>query len=117
MLRPIEIAAGTNAHQRPGRLRRGAFAFAFHLWIVVRRAGFAPAAVIVLTTLQPVAAAQNPVLRHVLADGAQAAQHLPCAINIIDAPTPVPGAVVFLRFDQICEARVSPPDALRSKPM
>src|SRR5262249_55316661 len=43
----------------------------------------------------------NPVLRHVLPDGAQTTQDLPRPVNIIYAPPSVPGAIVFLGRNQI----------------
>src|ERR1022692_2601484 len=92
--RSIEIAARANSHQGPRSLRRRSFASALQRGIIVRRTCFAPTAVVVLATLQPIAPAQNPVLRHVLADGAQASQHLPRAINVVNAPAPIPRPVV-----------------------
>src|SRR4029450_3130270 len=74
---------------------------AFGHRVVVGLAYLPPAAVAVLTALEPLAPAQYPVLRHILADRAQAAQDLPGAVDIIDAPTAVPGTVVVLRVDQI----------------
>src|SRR5436309_16080358 len=100
---PIHLAAGANAHHRPCSLRSGTLADAFGPRIVVRRTGLAPAAVTVLAALQPVAPAQYPVLRHVLIDGAQTAQHLPRAITVIYAPAAVPGTVVLLRLNQIIQ--------------
>src|SRR5204863_6042992 len=101
--RPIEIAARTNAHDGPRRLRRRAFAFAFQCRVFVRNAGLAPTAVIVLAALQPIAPAQDPILGHVFADGAQTAEHLPGAVNIIHSPAPVPRAVVILGIDQVAD--------------
>ena len=89
---------------------------AFHRRIFVGGAGFAPAAIVVLAALQPIASAQNPVLRHVLADGAQTAQHLPGAVNVIHAPAAIPRAVVFLGLDQISNRashRLAVPDRSR----
>src|SRR4051812_21060011 len=54
----IEIAAGGDAHERPRSLRSGAFAFALQRWIVVRGARFPPAAIRILTALEPIASAQ-----------------------------------------------------------
>src|SRR5438045_4797446 len=51
--RSIQFAARTNTHYRPRSLRNGTLADAFGARIVISCAGLAPAAVIVLTTLQP----------------------------------------------------------------
>src|SRR5439155_24177554 len=101
---PIEVAARANPHYRPRCLRRCTVPDAFSRRIFVCRASFSPATVIVLATLQPVPSAQYPILRHVLADRAQAAQDLPRAIGVIDAPTAVPRTVIFLGLDQIFES-------------
>src|SRR5439155_18289539 len=47
----VKIAAGANPHKGPRGLRCGALPTAFGFRIVVRRAGFAPAAIRVLATL------------------------------------------------------------------
>src|SRR5438477_12367664 len=98
---PVKIATRANAHDCPGRLRSSAFAFSFGRRIFVSGTRFAPATVVVLTTFEPIASAQNPVLCHVLSNGAQPAQDLPGAINIIYAPASIPRAIVFLGGDQI----------------
>src|ERR1700720_118822 len=69
--RPVQIAARANSHDGPGRLRSRALALALEDRVLVRCAGFTPAAVVVLTALEPIAPAQDPILRHVLADGAK----------------------------------------------
>ena len=69
-----EIAAGAQTHQRPRGLRGRARAFAFQVGIFVGGATFAPAAIIVLAALEPIASAQNPLLGHVFADCAQTAR-------------------------------------------
>src|SRR6188474_994436 len=97
----IEIAARADAHDRPCRLRRRAFADAFSRRIFVRAAGLTPAAVVVLAALKPIATPQYPVLRHVLANRAQASQDLPGAVDVIDTPAPIPGAILVLSVDQI----------------
>src|ERR1700716_2447549 len=106
---PAEVSASTDAHDRPGRLRCGALALSFNGRVLVRRTCFTPAAIAVLAALQPIAPAQNPVLGHVLTDGAQAAQHLPRSVNIIHAPTPVPRTVVILRVDQVLNSATDTP--------
>ena len=88
--RSLQIAARTKTHHGPGRLRCRAFALPFKRRIFVSRASFTPTAIIVLTTLQPIASAQNPILRHIFADGAQPAQHLPRSVNVVHAPAAVP---------------------------
>src|SRR5207248_10110801 len=62
-----------------------------------------PADIVMLATLQPIAPAQDPVLGHVFADGAQSAKNLPGPVNIIHAPASVPGTVVVLRLDQVTD--------------
>src|SRR5213080_640379 len=101
---PIKVAAGANPHYRPCCLGRCTLPDAFSRGIFVGRTGFSPSTVIVLAALQPIATTQYPVLRHVLADRAQTAKNLPCAIGVIDAPTTVPRTVIFLRLDQIFES-------------
>src|SRR5438105_5364618 len=99
----IEIAARANSHNGPCRLRRGALTDSFGRGIFVSRAGFAPTAVLILTALEPIASAQNPILRHVITDRAQSAQHLPRSVNVIHAPASIPRAVRFLRLDQVMD--------------
>src|SRR4030095_7392753 len=102
--RPIKIAARTDTHDRPGRLRRRTFADAFGRWIFVRVTSLTPTAIVILTAFEPIAAAQYPVLRHVLTNGAQPTQHLPGAVDVIDAPPSIPRAVLVLRVDQILDS-------------
>src|SRR4030095_6545228 len=102
--RPIKIAARTDAHDRPGGLRRRTFADAFGRWIFVGATSLTPTAIVILTAFEPIAAAQYPVLRHVLINGAQTTQHLPGAVDIIDAPPSIPRAVLVLRVDQILDS-------------
>ena len=82
--------AGAEAHDGPCGLGGGAGPFALEHRVVVAGAGLAPAAVLVLAALEPLAGADEPVLLHVHADGAQAAQHLPGAVDVIDAPAAIP---------------------------
>src|SRR5205814_8155558 len=90
-------------HYRPSRLRSGAFANAFDRRILVGSTGFAPAAIRVLATLQPIAPAQNPVLGHVVTDSAQSTQHLPRSVDVIDTPTAIPRTIIFLGIDQVSD--------------
>src|SRR5438067_12214778 len=99
--RPIEFSARANPHDRPGSLRGRALTLAFEDRVLVRRASLTPAAVVILTALDPIAPTQNPILRHVLADGAQTAEHLPRSVNVIHAPAAIPGAVVVLGIDEV----------------
>ena len=92
----VRVVEGAQAHDGPGGLRGGAGAVALENRVVVGVAAFAPAAVLVLDAFQPVAGLEDPGLAHVHAQGAQAAQDLPGAVNIIDAPAAVPRAVRFL---------------------
>ena len=110
-------AGGAEAHERPGGLRSGARAFALEHRIVVAGAGLAPAAVLVLAALEPVAGADDPVLLHVHADGAQAAQDLPGAVDVIDAPAPIPGAILLLGILAETGWRAGRGGNARSKPM
>src|SRR5438477_6114825 len=89
--RPIELAARANPHDRPRSLRGRALTLAFENRVLVRRARFAPTAVVVLTALDPIAPSQDPILRHVLADGAQTAEHLPRSVNVVHTPAAIPG--------------------------
>src|SRR5262245_42151133 len=99
--RPVQIAAGAYAHNRPSGLRRGAWADPFGRWIFVRATGFTPPAVAVLAALKPIASTQNPVLSHIFANCPQATQHLPRAIDVIHSPASIPRTVVVLSSDQI----------------
>src|SRR5216110_2289791 len=113
--RPIEIAARADAHDCPCRLRRRAFANALGRWVFVGAASLTPTAVVILTTFKPIAAAQNPVLRHVLTNRAQTAQNLPGAVDVIDAPAPIPRSILVLSVDQILDCVADGP-RLRIKP-
>src|SRR5712664_2313953 len=93
---PIEIAACTNPHDCPRCLRCGANTYHLGRWIFVRAARLAPPAIVVLTALKPITAAQYPVLRHIFADCAQAAQHLPRTVNVIHTPAAIPRAILIL---------------------
>src|SRR5207302_2838116 len=97
--RAIEVAACTNAHYCPCCLGCCALSHAFGRRIFVGRAGLAPTPVIVLAALQPIAPAQDLILRHVLADCVKAAQHLPGTVDVIDTPSSVPATIVFMRLD------------------
>src|SRR6266480_7427235 len=100
---PIEIATCTDAHDCPRCLRCRALANGFDRWVFVGGAGFTPATIIVLTALEPIASAQYPVMCHILANRTQAAQYLPGAINIIDAPATIPGTVMVLGVNQVLD--------------
>ena len=113
--RPIEIAARADAHDCPCRLRRRAFANALGRWIFVGAASLTPTAVVILTAFKPIAAAQYPILGHVLANRAQAAQNLPGAVDVIDAPASIPRAVLVLSVDQILDG-VADGSRLRIEP-
>src|SRR5439155_25640785 len=91
----IEIAACTDPHDCPCCLRCGALANPFGRWIFVSPAGLTPTAIVVLTALKPITAAQYPVLCHIFADCTQAAQHLPGAVNVIYSPAAIPRAVLI----------------------
>src|SRR5437764_10124198 len=97
--RPIEVAAGADAHNRPRGLGRSAWANSFGRLIFIRATGLTPAAVVVLAALEPIASAQNPILSHIFVDCPQATQHLPGAVDIIHSPASVPRTVVILSGD------------------
>src|SRR5438874_2600921 len=85
------------AEERPGGLARRRFAGAGERVVVVALAGLAPAAVLVLVALEPAHRALHVLVPRVLADGGQAAQHRPGAVDVVHAPAAVPRAVVLLR--------------------
>src|SRR5262245_7624089 len=88
---------GEEAEQCPRGLARRRVAHAGELVIVVALAGLAPAAVLVLVTLEPPHRALDVFVPRVLADGGKAAQHRPGAVDVVHAPAPVPRPVVPLR--------------------
>lgn len=58
--------------------------------------GFAEAAIFVLDAFEPVAGALDPVLGHVFADVFEAADDLPCAVDVVDTPAAEPATFGFL---------------------
>src|SRR5438105_10063833 len=97
------MSTGADAHNCPRRLGRGAFTNAFNRRILIGRASLTPTTIRILTALQPISPAQNPILRHILTDRAQATEHLPGAIDVIYPPAAVPRTVVVLGVDQILD--------------
>src|SRR5579885_1888341 len=97
------VAAGDQPADRPGGLRGSRFGGNKRLPIV-GSAALAPAAVSVLNRPQPLAGAQNVGLAIVLPGRPQPAQGEAGAINIIDAPAPVPASIGLLRPLQISDS-------------
>src|SRR5439155_10194473 len=84
------------AHDRPGGLRRGARSPALENRIVVSVAAFTPAAPFVLDAFKPVTRLEQPWFLHVPVQRSHAAQHLPGAVDVVDAPAAIPRTVLFL---------------------
>src|SRR5258708_7640408 len=102
-------------HQRPGGLRSCAGPPGLKsVGIVIGCAGFTPSAVPVLNALKPVGRPIEHSAADVLANSRQAAQALPCAIDVIDAPAPEPRPVRLLLPskvpDRLPNPRVIPAD-------
>src|SRR6185503_18332434 len=100
----IGIVEGAKTHHGPSGLACGARAFTLEDGVVVSVASFAPAAVLVLHAFQPVPGLLQPGLIHVDAQGAQATQDLPRAVDVIDAPTAIPRAVLLLVVAEVLES-------------
>src|SRR5687768_16134702 len=92
----MRVAERAEAHDGPCSLRGCARALPFEHGIVVRVATFAPASVLVLHAFEPRAGGEQPLLVHVDLERPEAAQDLPRAINVVDAPAAIPRAVGFL---------------------
>src|SRR5207249_6500289 len=92
----IRFVKGAQTHNGPGGLRSRARALAFKDGIVVGIAALTPAAILALDALKPVPRPEQPRLSHVEVERAQAAQHLPRPIDVIDAPASIPRSVLFL---------------------
>ncbi len=90
------IPAGAKPHNCPGSLAGSTWSSPFESGKVVRLASFAPAAIIILTTFQPVAAAADPFLVHVFTDRGEPSQDLPGSVDVIDTPASVPRAIGLL---------------------
>src|SRR6185437_16533842 len=86
----LPLACRDEAHERPGGLagRRGADAL--FAGMIVAGDALAPAAVAVLPRLEPADGAPDVGRLQVLADGLEAAQHLPGAVEVVHAPAAVP---------------------------
>src|SRR5262245_41591431 len=81
---------GEEPEQRPRGLARRRVPHARELVILVALAGLAPAAVLVLVTLEPPRRSLDVFMPRVLAHGGKAAQHRPGAVDVIHAPASVP---------------------------
>src|SRR5262249_12604894 len=93
---PEGLVKGAETHDGPGGLGGSAGTLTFKDRVIVSIATFAPAAVFMLHRFQPIPGFQQPRLIHVQVEGAQTAQDLPGAIDVIDTPPAVPGAVFLL---------------------
>src|SRR5262245_1286005 len=86
-------AGGQQGEQRPRRLRGSRLTPPGQLGAVVGLARFAPAVVRVLVRFQPADRPLHVLLRHVLADGAEPAEHRPRAVDVVDTPAAEPRPV------------------------
>src|SRR6185503_16131353 len=93
---PIRVVERAQAHHRPGGLRRGARSLALEYRVVVGVTAFAPAAVFVLNAFQPDAGIEQPRFVHVPVERPHPWQHLPGAVDVVDAPAPIPRAILLL---------------------
>src|SRR5262249_32466322 len=84
------VVERAEAHDCPGGLGSSARSLAFKNGVVVGVAAFAPAAVFVLNAFEPIACFKDPGLVHIDVQGAQAAQDLPGAVDVIDTPAAIP---------------------------
>src|SRR6185369_10422878 len=100
----IGIVEGAEAHDRPRCLGGGAVTLAFKNRIVVGIAALTPTAIVVLDAFEPVAAFDQPGLGHVEVHSPHSAQDLPGAVDVINAPTPIPGAIAFLLVADVPES-------------
>src|SRR5258708_38735202 len=96
--RPIRVIERAKAHDGPRGLGSGTGSLPFENRIVIGITSLAPASVLVLDAFKPVARFEQPRLIHINVEGTQPAQHLPGAIDVINAPAPVPRSVFLLVF-------------------
>src|ERR1051325_792694 len=90
------LSGGDEAHDGPRGLAGGGHADPLFAGVIVAGDALAPAAVAVLPFRQPARGATDIRGAHVLADAAQAAQHLPGAVDVVDAPAAIPAALRVL---------------------
>ena len=83
--------------------------------VVVTGAAFAPSAIGVLDRAQPFAGAQNIRFAIAFARGLQSAQRQKRAVDVIDAPAPVPASIGFLRAFEIFDAAPEASDDSRTR--
>src|ERR1039457_748721 len=95
----VGVAAGNQAHDGPGGLRRCARRGGEGA-VVVAGTAFAPAAVGILDGAEPLAGAENVRLAIALARCGQASQRETGAVDVRHAPTAVPASVGLLVPDQ-----------------
>src|SRR5262249_17340596 len=79
--RSVAATCREEPEQRPRRLARDRFPTAGEVWIVVRRERLPPAAIAVLPALEPGDGAPHVILRGLLPDRREAAQHRPGAVD------------------------------------
>src|SRR4029453_17980775 len=98
--RAARAPSGEEPEQRPRGLTRRGRAHAGELVIVVALAGLAPAAVLVLVTLEPADRALDVFVTGVFADRGEAAQRRPGAVDVVHSPAAVPRPIVPLRMTE-----------------
>src|SRR5665213_2779636 len=99
----MRIAGSQQPQNRPRGLRRRAGSR--HKGVLrITCTAFAPSAIGVLQGTQPFARAQNVGLAIALARGFKTAQSQERTVNVVNASTPGPTAIVFLRAPEIFHA-------------
>src|SRR5574337_1662399 len=93
--------------ERPSGLRGGAWALAGCPRVLVGIARFAPAAVRVLMTDQPINRSPDVWLIHPLSDRSKARQHRPGAVDVINPPSAEPAPCRFLLVLEECDRALS----------
>src|SRR4051812_13970352 len=100
----VDLAGGHQAEQCPSRLRGGARSLLITAIIeLVARAVFAPAAILVLNTREPVDRLADFRGTMVDAGSVKRDQHRPGAVDVVHAPAPVPASFRVLGPSQIIE--------------
>src|SRR5208283_3546360 len=91
----VIVAAGDEAHECPGGLRRGAFRGSEGA-VIVAAAALAPSAIGILYGTKPFTAAQDVGFAIALAGRGQAAEGEAGAVNVSHAPASIPAAIGLL---------------------
>ena len=87
---------GHEGHGSPGGLAWGGGALAAEGGVFVGIGGFAEGAVGFLVVEEPASGELDPLAVHGVADFSEAAEDLPGAVDVVDAPATEPGAIGFL---------------------